>query len=82
MTGSEKLVGEIVEKINELQAGLSRQPWRNASRIVFTNANNGEFWERVNTLTGVLISIDDPALPEKIFLEVTYLFQRPIQKQL
>ncbi|MCK4884072.1 MAG: hypothetical protein KAS30_04325, partial [Candidatus Diapherotrites archaeon] len=38
MASSEKLVGEIGEKINELQTGLNRQPWRNASKTVFTNA--------------------------------------------
>ncbi len=38
MTSAERVVGEIGEKINELQAGLSRQPWRTASKTVFTNA--------------------------------------------
>ncbi len=38
MASAEKVVGEIGEKINELQAGISRQPWRNASKTVFTNA--------------------------------------------
>ncbi len=38
MASSEKLVGEIGKKINELQTGLNRQPWRNASKTVFTNA--------------------------------------------
>ncbi len=38
MVSAERIVGEIGEKINELQAGLSRQPWRTASKTVFTNA--------------------------------------------
>ena len=38
MASAEIIVGEIGEKINELQAGISRQPWRNASKTVFTNA--------------------------------------------
>jgi len=38
MPGAEKLVAEIGEKINSLQTGISRQPWRNASRTVFVNA--------------------------------------------
>jgi len=38
MVQAEKLVTEIGEKINGLQQGISRQPWRNASRTVFANA--------------------------------------------
>ncbi len=38
MTGSEKLAGEIGEKINTLQANLSRRPWRNSGRTVFANS--------------------------------------------
>ncbi len=38
MANAEKIVGEIGEKINELQSSISQQPWRNASRIVFMNA--------------------------------------------
>ena len=38
MASAEKIVGEIGEKINELQTGLNRQPWRTASKTVFTNA--------------------------------------------
>jgi hypothetical protein len=38
MARSERIVFEIGEKIDELQKGISGQPWRNASRIVFATA--------------------------------------------
>ncbi len=38
MVEAEKLVSEIVERINALQESISRQPWRSASRTSFVRA--------------------------------------------
>jgi len=38
MANQERLVGEISEKINDLQRGISQKPWRNVSRTVFANS--------------------------------------------
>jgi hypothetical protein len=38
MVDAERLVSEIAERINGLQGGISRQPWRNASRGAFARA--------------------------------------------
>ncbi len=54
MADSEKIVGQISEKINDLQRSISQQPWRTASRIVFTNALEKSISE-MQTLQGLFL---------------------------
>lgn len=49
MAGGERLVSEIAEKINGVQEGIGRQPWKSSSRIAFV----GALEESISGLKGI-----------------------------